>query len=53
MKTKSKKSFPMNGPSLEMQRLMERPRQNRKVLKNYFKDSKITRPETVEVCNLV
>jgi len=55
MKTNRKKArqFPMNGPNLTIQRLMEEPRKNRSILRHYFKTSnQVTRPETVAVASL-
>lgn len=49
---KRPKSYPMNGPSLEVQALMQFPRRNHTLLKRAFKVARITRPETVALCNL-
>lgn len=42
----------MDGPSLEIQRLMQRPRFNAERLRAYFKDRKGMRPETVATAYL-
>ena len=34
--SRKQKNYPMNGPSLHIQRLMERPRANRQELRVYF-----------------
>ena len=52
MKSKTPKRYPMDGPNLEIQRLMERPRENRQRLKQYFADRKNMRPETTAILNL-
>ena len=50
---KSPKHYPMNGPSLPAQRLMEAPRQNKKWLRGYFAENyKIQRHETLAILNL-
>lgn len=49
---KKSKQYPMNGPSLEIQRLMEQPRKNRAHLKAYFKDRQNMRPETLAILDL-
>ena len=49
---KTPKKYPMNGPNLEIQRLMERPRANAARLKKYFDDRKDMRPETLKAALL-
>jgi len=49
---KNPKRYPMNGPSIEVQRLMERPRANRDRLKSYFGDRSGIRPETLAILNI-
>lgn len=50
--SKKKKSFPMDGPPLHIQRLMMSPRRNRDELKRYFRDYPGMRPETLAVLDL-
>lgn len=52
MTTKRPKRYPMDGPCLEIQRLMERPRLNRERLQAYFKDRSGMRAETKAVAYL-
>lgn len=46
------KQYPMDGPNMEIQRLMEQPRRNAGRLRKYFKDRPNMRPETVAVAYL-
>lgn len=50
--SKKPKRYPMDGPNLEIQRLMERPRANREALRRYFADRKNMRPETLAILDL-
>ena len=50
--SKHPKKYPMDGPNLEIQRLMERPRANRERLRSYFKDRKNMRTETSAITEL-
>lgn len=52
MKDRTPKRYPMNGPSLVAQEMMQRPRLNRKWLRDYFKNSQCKREETVAVAYL-
>ena len=53
MKTKRQKKYPNNGPNLQAQRWMERPRFYRAELLAYFKSAThITRPETRAILDL-
>lgn len=49
---KRKKQYPMDGPSIEVQRLMERPRANHDRLKSYFGDRHNIRRETLAILDL-
>ena len=50
---KTKKKYPMNGPSLQAQIWMERPRFYRNELLAYFKTAtNVTRPETRAILDL-
>ena len=50
---KTKKRYPMNGPSLQAQIWMERPRFYRNELLAYFKTAtNVTRPETRAILDL-
>jgi len=45
---KHKKQYPMNGPSLQIQRLIESPTANRELLREWAKSvEKTMRPETL------
>jgi hypothetical protein len=53
MKTKRPKKYPNNGPSIQAQIWMQRPRFYRAELENYFKiATHITRPETRAILDL-
>jgi hypothetical protein len=54
MKQKKAKHYPMNGPSMEAQRLMESPRANRARLRQILtaKGSLVTREETLAILEL-
>ena len=53
MKTKRQKKYPNNGPSIQAQIWMQRPRFYRAELENYFKSAThITRPETRAILDL-
>jgi hypothetical protein len=43
------KQYPMNGPSLHIQSLMERPKRNRDELKAWAKHHPTMRPETLAI----
>lgn len=49
MKRKSEKQYPMNGPSLHIQRLMERPNHNKTELRRWKKAHPTMRPETLAI----
>ena len=49
---KRPKHYPMNGPSIEVQRMMERPRANRDRLRSYFGDRANIRRETLAILDL-
>jgi hypothetical protein len=50
---KTKKKYPNNGPSLQAQKWMERPRFYRAELLAYFKSAThVTRPETRAILDL-
>ena len=49
---KQPKRYPMNGPSAEVQRMMERPRLNHDRLKSYFGDRAGMRRETLAILDL-
>lgn len=46
---KKPKKYPMNGPSLHIQQLMQRPKANREELKQWAKDHPTMRPETIAI----
>lgn len=54
MKRQSKKQYPMDGPSLAAQRLMQSPRANRDDLRKLLchKGSQVTREETLAILEL-
>lgn len=52
MKRNKPKQYPMDGPSLEAQRMMEQPQKNHRWLKHYFKTHPNMRPETKAVLDL-
>jgi len=53
MSHKKAKQYPMNGPSLEIQRLMEFPRRNRVRLQQWANsNADKMRPETIEACRV-
>jgi hypothetical protein len=43
------KQYPMNGPSLHIQALMERPKRNRDELKAWARHHPTMRPETLAI----
>jgi len=51
---KNKKQYPMDGPTLETQRLMQSPRENHERLRKILlaKGSTITREETLAILDL-
>ena len=49
---KTPKKYPMNGPSLHIQRLMESPRKNRDELKAWAKSKPEMRSETLAIVHL-
>ena len=49
---KTPKRYPMNGPSLRIQKLMERPRANREELRSWAKSEPQMRTETLAILNL-
>ena len=49
---KNAKHYPMNGPSLEIQKLMMSPRANAKQLTEYFNNRPQMRKETAAIANL-
>lgn len=49
---KQPKKYPMNGPSLHIQRLMESPRRNADELKSWAKSKPEMRSETLAIISL-
>jgi hypothetical protein len=47
---KGKKRYPMDGPPMRIQRLMQSPQRNHKELFSWLKENPGTRPETAELC---
>ena len=47
MNHKSAKQYPMSGPPLHIQQLMERPQHNKAELRQWAKSNKSMRPETL------
>jgi hypothetical protein len=43
------KQYPMNGPSLHIQALMERPQRNKQALRDWAKSHPTMRPETLAI----
>ena len=46
---KTPKKYPMNGPSLHIQQLMERPRHNKEELQKWAEAHPTMRPETLAI----
>lgn len=44
---KQPKTYPCNGPSLRIQKLMERPQANKRELRQWAEDNPQMRPETL------
>jgi len=49
MKPKRRKHYPMNGPSIELQKLMQFPMRNKLRISRMLKAQAIDRPETLTI----
>lgn len=47
MKPKRRKHYPMNGPSIELQKLMQFPMRNKVAIARMIRVQSIDRPETL------
>jgi hypothetical protein len=52
MKHRTPKKYPMNGPSLRIQRLMMQPQRNHKELSEWLKSQPNMREETAALCKM-
>lgn len=52
MKQRKPKRYPMNGPSLHIQRLMQSPQRNHKELSEWLKMHPEMRQETAALCKI-